>query len=132
MDNEKYELMNKWMLLQNKGISILQNLKNKGITRIILYGASDFAVRLLEQCENEKCIEVLAVSDKRITSKGGYYKGIPLWSMDDVVKVHTTDICVVITAIGFHKEIAEELKEKGITNFISLSTLIYDCLTEIQ
>ena len=123
---EKYELANKWIRLQNKKISILQSLKNKGISKIIIYGASEFALRLLEQCENENVVEVIGIADKNITSKGEYYKDIPLLSVDDLIESDMRNVCVVITAMGYYNEISNELKEKGITNITSLREMIYD------
>lgn len=128
MCEEKFELANKWIRLQNKKISVLQGLKNKGIERIILYGASEFALRLLEQCENEKdVIEVVGIADRKVQIEGTYYKDIPLLSMDDVIKMdRKDDTCIVITAMGFYEEIADMLRENGVINFTSLKELIYD------
>lgn len=124
---EKYELANKWLHLQNNNLSILQSLRNKGISKIIIYGASEFALRLIEQCEKEsEPTEVIAISDKRITSKGTYYKDIPLISIDDIKSIDRDDTCVVITAMGFYEEIVNKFRDKEITNFTSLRELIYD------
>lgn len=124
---EKFELANKWLRLHNKNISILQSFKNKGISKIIIYGASEFALRLIEQFENEnKLAAIIAISDKRITSKGTYYKNIPLISIDDIAGMDLDGVSVVITAMGFYEEISNELRSKKITNFISLKELIYD------
>lgn len=124
---EKFELANKWLHLQNKNISILQSLRNKGISKIIIYGASEFALRLIEQCEKKsEPTEVIAISDKKITSKGTCYKDIPLISIDDIARMDINGVCVVITAMGFYEEIASELRNKEITNFTSLKELIYD------
>lgn len=123
---EKYELANKWLRLQNKNISVLQSLTNKGISKIIIYGASEFALRLIEQCEKEsEPTEIIAISDKRIASRGEYYKDIPLISIDDIKSIDMEDVCVVITAMGFYEEIADEFRDREITSFISLRELLY-------
>lgn len=124
---DKYELANKWLRLQNRGISVLKGLKDKGITQIILYGASEFALRLMEQCENENhIVRIIGIADKRISSKGAYYKEIPLLSMDDLMEHNGDGVCIVITAMGFSKAVAKELQENGNRNFISLRDLIED------
>ena len=124
---EKFELANKWIRLLNKRISILQELRVKGIRRIVIYGASEFALRLLEQCEDEAgIIEVLGVSDKKISSQGDFYCGIPLVSIHDIKKMESEDMCVVITAMGYYEEILGELQKEGILRIISLQELIYD------
>lgn len=130
---EKFELANKWLCLQNNNISILQQLKERGISKIIIYGASEFAVRLLEQYENENgIVEVVGIGDKKISSKGAYYKNIPLLSIDDIVEsnMNGDGVYVIITAMGFCTEISKELHGKGITNIISLRELIYDSYSE--
>ena len=124
---EKFELANKWIRLQNKGISIPQHLRTRGIQKIVLYGASEFALRLLEQCENEAgIIEIVGISDKKISSKGDFYCGIPLVSIRDIKKIVSEDMCVVITAMGYYEEILGELHKEGILRTISLQELIYD------
>lgn len=126
MNVEKFELANKWIRLLNKKISVLQSLNEMGITQIIMYGASEFALRLLEQCENEdSMIKVIGIADKRIHSKGEYYNGIPLLSIDDIMDLNMDDVCVVITAMGFCEEITEELKGRGIKKIVSLKEMIY-------
>lgn len=122
----KYELANKWLHLLNRKISILENLKKSGIDKIIIYGASDFALRLIEQCENEQIIEVLAISDKLIINEGGQYKNIPLITMNEVQNLITDNVCVVITAMGFCEEIVGDLRKRGIEKYILLRDLIYD------
>lgn len=124
---EKFELANKWIRLQNKGVSIIRNLRNKGVEKIVLYGASEFALRFLEQCDNENnIVEVIGIVDKKITSNGGNYRDIPLLSIDDIVDLDSENTFVVITAMGFYEEILGELHQKGIMNVISLKELIYD------
>lgn len=124
---EKYEIANKWLRLQNRNISILQPLKDKGITKLILYGTSEFALRLLEQCENENnIVEVIGIADKKISSRGAYYKDIPLMSIDDIQEVNIDGTCVVITAMGFYDKIVKEFQEKGIVNYVSLREVIED------
>lgn len=124
---EKLELANKWICLLNRKKSVLQNLREKGITKIIIYGASEFGLRLLEQCESENnIVEVVGIVDKKVSSKGAYYTSIPLMTINDIAKLNMSDMCVVIATIGFYEEIADELEEKGITNFMSLRDLIED------
>lgn len=124
---EKYELANKWIRLQNKKISILQGLIEKGIKKVILYGASEFCMRLIEECEKENnVVKIIGIADRNIISKGGYYKDIPLITIDDILNIDANDSMLIITAMGFYKEISIELKSKGINNFLSLRELIYD------
>lgn len=125
--NEKFELANKWIRLLNKKISILQGLRDKGITKIVVYGASEFALRLMEQCENEdNIVKVIGIGDKKISSKGGTYKDIPLLSIYDIAALEMENTCVIITAMGFCEEIIKELKKNNISKIVSLKELIND------
>ena len=68
---EKFNVANRWLHLQNRNISFLEQLKNTGVDKIILYGASEFALRLIEQCENENdVVKIIGIVDKTISSKG--------------------------------------------------------------
>lgn len=126
VDKDKFELANKWIRLLNKKVSILKSLRDNGITEIILYGVSEFALRLMEQCENENhIVKIIGISDKRISSKGGYYKDIPFLSLNDVKEYKKDNVCIVITAMGFYEEIRREFQEKGIKNYVSLKDLIH-------
>ena len=84
-------------------------------------------MRLLEQCENENnIVEVIGIADKKIRSRGAFYKDIPLMSIDDIQEVNVDSTCVVITAMGFYDEIVKEFREKGIVNYISLREVVED------
>ena len=125
VDNEKFELANKWLRLQNRNISILQGLRNKGITKIIIYGASEFALRLIEQCENENnVVKIIGIGDKEISSKSGDYKNLPYLTIDDIALLKMENMCVVITAMGFCEEIRSELRKRGISKIISLKEMV--------
>lgn len=123
---EKYELANKWLHLQNKNVSIFENLRKNGINRIIIYGASDFALRLIEQCENEKNMKIIAIADKMISEKKEYYQSIPLVSIDNIQSMQDDNTCIVIAAVGFQDEIINDFNNRKIKNFILLRDLIYD------
>ena len=124
---DKFEVANRWLYLQNRNISFLEKLKNTGVDKIILYGASEFALRLLEQCENENnIVEIIGIVDRSISSKGTFYKSIPLLSFNDILKLDMRNVKIIITAMGFCEEIKNNLEEKEIINFISLKELIYD------
>lgn len=124
---EKFEIANRWLYLQNRSISFLENLKKSGFDKIIIYGASEFALRLIEQCENENnIVSIIGIVDKSISSKGMCYKSIPLLSFSDILELDMKNVKIIITAMGFYEEIKINLEEKEIFNFISLKELIYD------
>lgn len=46
-----YNLLNQWILLKNKNISIAQLLKERGINNIAIYGIGEIGKRLYEELE---------------------------------------------------------------------------------
>lgn len=130
---DKFELANRWLHLQNRNISFLEKLKNTGVDKIILYGASEFALRLVEQCENENnIVKIIGIVDRSISSKGMFYKSIALFSINDILKIDMKNVKIIITAMGFYEEIKNNLEDKGISNFISLKDLIYDAYVNMS
>ena len=127
---EKYELANKWLCLQIKESSLFRSLKRKGVKKIIIYGASDFALRLMELCKCEGDMELIAISDKAIISSGQKYKGIPLIPVSDIRPLQSADTCIVITTVGYQEEIEDDFKRRGIEDYILLRDLIYDAFCE--
>lgn len=125
--NEKYDIANKWIYLQNHKKSLVKNLIGRGIQQIIIYGASDFAVRLIEYCENEE-YKIKAIADKKIIYNGAEYKGIPLISMDEIGKMDLSNTSIVITAMGYYEEIKKSFEQKNIKNVMSLRELIESAL----
>jgi hypothetical protein len=123
--NEKYEIANKWIFLLHHDKPLTENLLKKNVNQIIIYGASEFAVHLIEQCKREK-FEIKAISDKRIKHSGGLYMQIQLITIDELEKMDLLYTCVIITAMGFCEEIKNELAQRHIENVISLRELVND------
>jgi pyruvate kinase len=121
--NEKYEIANKWIYLLNNDKPLTENLKNNNINQIIIYGASELAVRLIEQCKRENFV-IMAITDKKIKHSGGFYMEIPLITIEELERTDLSHTYVVITAMGFYNEIKDELVQRNIKNVISLRELI--------
>jgi hypothetical protein len=121
--NEKYNIANKWIYILNGDITLTQGLIKKGFNQMVIYGASEFAVRLIECCHKEK-FAIKAIVDKKIKCEGGFYRGIPLITIHDLGKMDLLKVCVVITSVGFFDEIDSELNKRHIKNVISLRDLI--------
>jgi hypothetical protein len=125
--NEKYQIAYKWILVLNHDKSLTENLLKKGINQIVIYGASELAVRLIEQCKRES-YEIMAITDKKIKHSGGFYMEIPLITMGELERTDLSHTYTVITAMGFYNEIKDELEQRNIKNVISLRELIEDAL----
>lgn len=109
----------RWLQLHNTGRSLFKNLLRNGIKEIVIYGASEFAVRLIEEAEKEK-YTIVGIVDRKITQQGGSFKGIPFLSINDI----SQDVYVVVTAMGFEDEIKSELEEKGLVSIMTLQDVI--------
>jgi hypothetical protein len=120
---EEYQIAIKWIYLLNNEISLTEKLSNKGINKIIIYGATEFAVRLVETCKNEN-FEVNAITDKRILHNGGSYMGIPLITIEELQKTDSANTYLVVTATRYYDEIKSELENINIKNVISLRDLL--------
>ena len=125
---EKLNISMKWLELNQKNKSIIQTLRYKGIKRIIIYGASEFALRFLYEAIQEK-FEIIGISDKKIVSGGNEYKDIPLKSIEELCNTEQFEEWIVITAMGFYEDIKRELNSKGFYNLISLKELVWDTYT---
>lgn len=121
--DEKLNIAMKWLQNNNKGKSLFWHLREQGIDKIIVYGASEFAVRFLEEAEKEN-YRILGIVDKRIISPTFFYQKIPLLSLEDLSLEKYKNEYVVITAMGYYEEIRCELQKKGIEKVISLREVI--------
>ncbi len=127
VDADKFHIANKWIYLLNKNVSVLAPLYDRGTTGIIIYGVTDLALRLMDECaKKDSKIEVLGITDKRIGAKGGFYEGIPLIPVNRLTEKSGEGVMIVVTAVGALKEIMTDLKGRGIRNMIALQDLIYD------
>lgn len=125
-DAKKFHIANKWICLLNKNISILAPLYNQGIAEIVIYGMTDLALRLMEECaKKDSRISVLGITDKRISANGGSYEGFPLIPVDQLGEMRSEGVMIVVTAVRALKEIMSDLQMRGISNVIALQDLIY-------
>lgn len=84
---------------------------------IIFYGASELADILIKLCEKEK-IRIDGLCDRIVCSDGWDYLGVPLISIDTLKDM--SDVTVIITALGFEKQIKDDLRQIGINNIKSV------------
>lgn len=120
--NMRLKCAQEWIRLYSQGKTISEKCQQKAIDKIIIYGASDMAVFLIDFCIREG-VQVIGISDSKITKSGMDYKGIPFLSVADINAVKE-DATVVITAMGFVEEIKGMLLKKEITKVVSLLELV--------
>ena len=90
----------------------------------MLYGASEFAVRFLQRCEEEKIV-ISAITDKKINAEGGFYQDIPLVPVNNIKKYLGDKDYIIVTAMGYYEEIKTRIEKEGYAQIISLRTLLY-------
>ncbi|MDE7430768.1 MAG: hypothetical protein K2N34_02460 [Lachnospiraceae bacterium] len=118
-----YRTAGKWLELFSRGISLESRLREWGIKRFVIYGASKFSLRMLDCCEREK-IAVAAITDKRITVMGGLYNDIPLIPVQNLQNYAKSDGYIIVTAMGYFEEIRSELEHMGCQRILSLEQLL--------
>ncbi|MBQ2883884.1 MAG: hypothetical protein IJE43_08960 [Alphaproteobacteria bacterium] len=132
--DSKFHIAMRWIRLLQHGITIPNYLKDKNISSVIIYGATDFAIRLVEEfIRAEQLRNIKAISDKLITCEGMYdYQGIPCVSPDRITKYVQEDTLVIITPMGWAETIKRELEGWGVKKLITIQELIYDICSEMN
>ena len=108
------------MMYVNKDIDYLKYLKNR---KVIIFGAGRLGMRtfanLTRSIEN---IEVIAFCDNDKMKQNRFLMGIKVVSADELHKVITDDIMIIICS-DLEREIKEQLIGLKIFNFISVSQI---------
>lgn len=116
-----YILMNKWLLLKNKNITLESWFQSEGVCCIALYGYSEMAARLAEELEKTSVhIDCYIDRESRWTEDGR--RTIKLSQFIPEVDM------VVITSFYYFNEIRELFKDKVAVPIISLEEIVNDLL----
>lgn len=119
-----YLLMNRWMLLKNRRISLVSWFEDKAAYHIAVYGYSDMASRLTEELEGSSIhIDYYLDKEKKWTEDGKQTIQIEEF-------VSSVDI-IVITAFYYYDEIKKMLDERFLIGIISLKEIIDDLIKKI-
>lgn len=116
-----YRLLEKWMVLHEKGVSITRYFISKGIENIIIYGLGKMAKHLIEDIKYSSVSIVCAIDVRAINKYGEFPVIIP----DE--KIPDAD-CVVITPVHETESIKQKLSGKTRIPLISLSDIIDECM----
>lgn len=124
----KYQIVLKWLQLQQQGYSIFTYLKEEGIHSIVIYGVTELSMTLFNENRNGKNHNIIkAISDKKIKEGDSYrFDDIPCVSPIAIREIVTDDDIVLVTAMGWYDEIKIELKRLGIKRIASIQEIIYD------
>lgn len=117
-----YRLLEKWMVLREKKISVSQYFEKKRLKNIIIYGLGRMTHHLLEDLKDSKINIVCAID------RGAF-------TMNDKFPIITgeTDIpeadCIVVTPVYDMDSIKQKLDGKTTVPIISLSEIVEKCGT---
>lgn len=116
-----YRLLEKWMVLHEKGGSVKQYFISRRIKRIIIYGLGKMANHLLEDIKGSD-INVVCAIDIRAINKYGKF---PVITIEETIP--DAD-CIIITPIHEAEAIAQKLEERTPLPIISLSDILDGCM----
>lgn len=119
-----YMLMNSWMMLKNKNISLASWFEKKSIYHIALYGYSEMASRLAEELE-ETPVFIDCYIDK-----------VGRWTEDGrrtitIDQIQLSVDMVVITSFFYYDEIKELINRKFPVQTVSLKMIVDDLVKEL-
>ncbi len=110
-----------WIRCLLNGNSPLKQLRTKGIDEIIVYGIAELGNLLVYEALKEE-YKIIGVTDKKIIAGQYDFESIPILSRQELCAYK--DKCIVVTAVGFWKEIYRELDQIGCSNVIALWELL--------
>lgn len=116
-----YRLLEKWMVLHEKGGSTKQYFISKGIKNIIIYGMGKMANHLMEDIKKSG-INIICAVDMRALEK---FDNFPIITLEEAIP--DAD-CIIITPIHEAERIKQKLDSKTSIPIISLSDIIDDCI----
>lgn len=116
---ELFLMMNQWVKVKQEGKNLASYFEKNGYKKIAIYGMSYAGETLLAELK-ETDITVVYGIDKNAAS---IYIDVDIMSMED--DLDPVD-AVVVTAITFFDEIADQLSEKIDCPIISLEDILYE------
>lgn len=115
-----YQLLDQWMILREKNISVKHYFEERGIRKIILYGMGRMAHHLLEDLRDSN-INIVCAIDRGAINMNGVF---PVISGEK--EIPEAD-CIIITPVYDVDEIRRKLERKTLVPIISLSEVVAQC-----
>ena len=120
-----YNLLNKWIVLVHKGLSIEKYFLKYKLNNIAIYGMGEIGTRLYEELIHTN-ISIKYAIDSNVTR---YSDIIKVVSLDDVLEPVDA---IVVTTLSFFNEVYKKIKKKVDYRIISLDSIISEVLLENQ
>ena len=115
-----YRLLEKWMVLHEKGGSLKQYFIQHEMKNIIIYGLGKMANHLMEDIK-ESDIKIVCAIDIGAVNK---YSHFPVLTLED--EIPDAD-CIVITPVHEMESICKKMGKMTSIPLISLSDMLDDC-----
>lgn len=116
-----YNLLNMWMILKEKGVSLEQYFMKHGYKKIAIYGYGNIGKHLRYDLR-ESQVEVMCAIDKKSKS---CQADIPVYDLND--SFPTCDV-IVITVINEYEKIIVDLDKVVNCPIVSLSEVVSECV----
>lgn len=114
-----YLMMNQWVKVKQEGKNLSEYFERNGYRRIAVYGMSYAGETLVEELEGTGT-EVSYGIDQRAES---LYVNLEVVTMEEELKEVDA---VVVTAVTYYEEIAEQLGERVSCPVLSLEDILYE------
>ena len=115
-----YRLLEKWMILHEKGIKVEYYFRKRGLKRIIIYGWGKMAKHLIVNLKNSS-VHIVCAIDKRANAICDKF---PIITSEDTIP--DAD-CIIVTPIYDFEIIKNELMTKTQILVVSLEDVINGC-----
>ena len=116
-----YRLLEKWMILREKKISVKQYFASQGIRNIIIYGMGKMTHHLLEDLKDSDINIVCAID------RGAFEMNSDFPIISGETEIPEAD-CIIITPVYDVESIKPKLERKTSVPIISLSEVVDKCM----
>ena len=116
-----YRLLEKWMILRERGSSAKQYFVTQGVKNIIIYGLGKMANHLIEDIKGSD-INIVCGIDLRAVDK---YRDFAVITLENTIPEAD---CIIITPVHETESIKQKLEERTIIPIVSLSEIIDKCM----
>lgn len=113
-----YNLLIEWLGLKQQGVNLKEYFEFNGYKSVAVYGMKEFGERLVEELKDTG-IEVKYVVDR---NKDAVVTSLPKYTPDE--ELPEVDV-MVVTAVYYYSDIAEEMEEKVTFPIVSLEDVVY-------
>lgn len=113
-----YNLLIEWLSLRQQGVNLKEYFEFNGYKTIAVYGMKELGERLVDELKDTG-IEVKYVVDR---NKDMVVTDLPKYTPDE--ELPEVDV-MVVTAVYYYNDIAEEMEEKVPFHIVSLEDVVY-------